>query len=403
MINKILYISYDGILEPLGYSQVFNYILKLSENHEIILLTYEKRKDLKTKELNNLRIECKNKNIKWVYLKYHKFPKLFSTFYDLFIGFVVTFFLIIFNNIKIIHARSYAPSLIAYFFKKMMGIHFIFDMRGFWADEKIESSSWKKNSAIYKITKFYEEKFLLNADKIISLTDKGADEIRKFKFLKNKNIDISVISTCANLNLFKPNEDIKHFILNKTSPLRIGYVGSIRLWYKFDKVINFFKILLKFYPNSILHIVNKGDHFYIRNYLIKNKINPINFFIEERYQYEMPISLKLMNAGIFFLNPTYSKKASNPTKLAEFLACGIPCITNSGIGDTELILNKNNCGIIVNNFNNENLSKSIFELIKLLNNKQTVINCRKTAEKYFSLDKGVKKISYLYKELINND
>ena len=47
MINKILYISYDGILEPLGYSQVFNYVLKLSKDHGIILLTFEKKKQFK--------------------------------------------------------------------------------------------------------------------------------------------------------------------------------------------------------------------------------------------------------------------------------------------------------------------------------------------------------------------
>ena len=321
----------------------------------------------------------------------------------LLIIFVVSFFIVISNNIKIIHARSYAPSLIAYFFKKIMGIYFIFDMRGFWADEKIESFIWKKNSLIYKITKYFEVKFFLNADKIISLTKIGVDEIKKFKFLKNKNIDISVISTCTNLKLFTPNADMDQFVINNSSILRIGYVGSVRLWYKFDKVISYFKILLKFYPNSILHIINKEDHSYIKDCLIKNKINPINFLIEEYHQYEMPAVLKKMNVGIFFLNPTYSKKASNPTKLAEFLACGIPCITNSGIGDTELILNEKNCGIIVNNFDNENLIKNIPALINLLNNKQTAINCRKTAEKYFSLDEGVKKISIFYKELTNND
>ena len=61
MINKILYISYDGILEPLGYSQVFNYVLKLSKDHEIILLTFEKKNNLKYKDLNILQDLCKKK------------------------------------------------------------------------------------------------------------------------------------------------------------------------------------------------------------------------------------------------------------------------------------------------------------------------------------------------------
>jgi hypothetical protein len=31
-----------------------------------------------------------------------------------------------------------------------------------------------------------------------------------------------------------------------------------------------------------------------------------------------------MNAGVFFINPFYSKIASAPTKLGEFLGCGVP-------------------------------------------------------------------------------
>ena len=42
---KVLYITYDGILEPLGQSQVLNYLEKLSEDHEITLMSIEKKQD----------------------------------------------------------------------------------------------------------------------------------------------------------------------------------------------------------------------------------------------------------------------------------------------------------------------------------------------------------------------
>ena len=192
------------------------------------------------------------------------------------------------------------PSLIGYFFKQVMGIYFIIDMRGFWADEKVEGLIWKKNSIIYKITKYFELKFLLSADKIISLTEIGVNEVKKIKHLRNKSLDISVISTCINLKIFKPKKNINQLISNRQAILRIGYAGSVRLWYRFDKVIIFFNILLKYYPNSILHIINKGDHQFIKNNLKKNKISPINFFIEECNQNEIVHSMQKINAGIFF-------------------------------------------------------------------------------------------------------
>ena len=54
-LSGVLYISYDGLLEPLGQSQVFQYLQKLAEEHQILLLTYEKPEDwAKTKERNAL-------------------------------------------------------------------------------------------------------------------------------------------------------------------------------------------------------------------------------------------------------------------------------------------------------------------------------------------------------------
>ena len=48
MLNKknILYISYDGILEPIGQSQILPYIIRLSEKYNINIITFEKSKDL---------------------------------------------------------------------------------------------------------------------------------------------------------------------------------------------------------------------------------------------------------------------------------------------------------------------------------------------------------------------
>ena len=55
-----------------------------------------------------------------------------------------------FQNIKIIHARSYIPALFVFFLKKFMNFKFIFDMRGFWADEKVDRMGWKKDDLKYK-------------------------------------------------------------------------------------------------------------------------------------------------------------------------------------------------------------------------------------------------------------
>ena len=43
--KKILYISYDGLLEPLGQSQILSYLKNLSSNFIFFLITFEKKTD----------------------------------------------------------------------------------------------------------------------------------------------------------------------------------------------------------------------------------------------------------------------------------------------------------------------------------------------------------------------
>ena len=57
-----------------------------------------------------------------------------------------------------------------------------------------------------------------------------------------------------------------------------------------------------------------------------------------------------VSLGIFFIKPVYSKIASCATKLGEFLSCGVPCITNRGIGDHNEILTNSRTGIVLNDF-----------------------------------------------------
>ena len=81
---KVLYISYDGVLEPLGQSQVLNYLKILSSEHDIYLLTFEKRTDLTSNNYQLVFDECKEHGIEWVHLDYHK--SLLGTYVDIIKG-----------------------------------------------------------------------------------------------------------------------------------------------------------------------------------------------------------------------------------------------------------------------------------------------------------------------------
>ena len=174
--KQIVYCSYDGLLDPLGSSQVLPYVNGISEkeNYNFKIVSFEKKKkDLRSNLLSFLN----SKKIAWVHINYSNKPPVFSTLYDIFKLKKNLKKILKTQKIDLIHCRSYITSLVALDFKKKYNIPFIFDMRGFYADERVDGKLWNKNkfpfNKIYNYFKKKEIAFLQHADYTISLTENG--------------------------------------------------------------------------------------------------------------------------------------------------------------------------------------------------------------------------------------
>jgi hypothetical protein len=80
----VLYLSYDGLMEPLGQSQVWQYLSGLSENHHIFLISFEKRADWENEsERARIKAAVAAKGVTWKPLRYHKRPSALATAFDI--------------------------------------------------------------------------------------------------------------------------------------------------------------------------------------------------------------------------------------------------------------------------------------------------------------------------------
>jgi len=393
----ILYISYDGILEPLGSSQIIPYLKGLSKKGvKYSILSYEKQADLsRYDDVLKLEKELASHGIKWERLRYHKSPPVISTFFDVVYGCLISFWLIKKNGIKIVHARSYVASLIAVILKKVCKNKFIFDMRGFWADERVEGGIWKKESLLYRTAKYFEEKFLCNCDSVVSLTNAGKAEIENLSFFNKRTTGITVIPTCVDLRKFKLKDEIPTN-KNREEKFTLIYTGSVSTWYMPYEMFEFFEILQKVINNSYFLILTREDKF-LKTILQKSG-NNISIFNAGHNM--VPQYLHTADTGIAFYKPGYSRKACCPTKFGEYLACGLPVIINSGIGDCDDIILKERVGVVINDFSQEEYESAIKELMQLLDEGDVLKKrCRETAEKYFSLEMGIERYWEIYKKL----
>jgi glycosyltransferase involved in cell wall biosynthesis len=112
----------------------------------------------------------------------------------------------------------------------------------------------------------------------------------------------------------------------------------------------------------------------------------------------VPAWMAAADAGIVLVRPSFSKVASCPTKLGEYLASGLPVASTAGVGDVDRILGPD-VGVLVRDFGRESLHAAAKRLVALASHSQTAGRCRDVATRYFSLDRGVERLLGLYRAL----
>lgn len=393
---SVLYISYDGVLEPLGQSQVLRYLERLAPDHKIVLVSFEKPDDWKhVARREALRNQIQTAGITWIPLRYHKRPSALATAFDIAQGLAVGAWAVMRHRVRVVHARSYVPSVIALVLKKVFQLKYIFDMRGFWADERVDGGLWPAGGRLYRVAKWFERRFLLNADCVVSLTQAAVDEMRTFPYLQGRMPRFELITTCADLELFRPSQDDPS-LLPADRPFTLGYVGSVGVWYLFDETLRCFQLLRERLPNARLHIINRGGHDYIKERMAALNIDPATVQVEAADHAGVACAMQQMDAGIFFYKPAYSKKATAPTKLGEFLGCGVSCLGNHGVGDMAAILEKEQVGVALDRFDESAMREAIDRLLQLTQTPGIQARCREVATRYFSLDQGAARYRAIY-------
>jgi glycosyltransferase involved in cell wall biosynthesis len=392
---SVLYISYDGMLEPLGQSQVLAYLKQLTFGRNVHLISFEKPHDWADhEERSRLARDIASAGIHWHPLPYHKRPSALATASDICAGIAVGTYLALKHRLRIVHARSYVPSVMALAIKRLTGAAFLFDMRGFWADERVDGGLWPREGVLYRVAKGYERRFLLRADHVVSLTRAGVRELERMPFLAGRMPPFTVIPTCADLTRFAPAPRPA-----SEQPFVLGYVGSAGTWYLFDEVARSFVELRRVRPDARFLIVNRTEHAYIRERLANAGVPESAYELSSASHHEMPLKIARMNAAVFFIKPVFSKQASAPTKLGELLGCGVPCLGNAGVGDMAEVLEGERVGVALRGFDDESLADGIARLLALADDPAASARCVAAAQRHFSLHEGVGRYDQLYRQL----
>lgn len=404
-MKNVLYLSYDGMTDPLGQSQVLPYLIELSKKgFHLTLISFEKPERFE-QERTKIQALCDQHTIEWKPQLYTKRPPVLSTLFDIRKMTRIAFSLHTEKHFQLVHCRSYISALVGIKLKQKKGIKLLFDMRGFWADERIEGGIWNIGNPLFKSIYTYfkkqEKRFFMESDAVVSLTEAGKEEILTWKLPSVTSEKITVIPCCVDLKLFNPQKTDPDLVFQKKSEHQlsgkyiVGYVGSIGTWYQLPEMLLAFKRIKHLKPDAVFLFVTKEAPSSILLEAKKLEIAPESIRVVSVQHQHVPLFISLFDCSIFFIRPTFSKKASSPTKQGEIMAMGIPLICNAGVGDTDGIVNHYHSGLVLKDTKDETISGINLDFPNFSRE-----NTMTGAQEYFGLERGIESYFSIYDRFV---
>ncbi len=308
-----------------------------------------------------------------------------------------------------VHTRPGIPTLVALWMKEKYSIHFLNDVRGFWADERVDGGMWNLRNplfrAIYHFFKKHETECLKKADSITCLTHAAKKEIHSWKDIPGQPLPIRVIPCSTDLDLFNPvniDSSLKEYyskLLNiQKEDIIFSYLGSIGGWYLTAEMMKFCKMVSDKIPAARFLFISPHRHGQIIQAAAISGLPADKIITTHAKRHEVPVLLSFSTYAVFFIKPCYSKISSSPTKHGEIMAMGIPVITNSGVGDVKEIIEQYNSGFVLEDLSETSMAAVIDKII--MNPSFENEKIRNGAAAFYSLGDAVESYRAAYVEVL---
>jgi glycosyltransferase involved in cell wall biosynthesis len=405
---RTLYLCYFGLREPLVQTQVLPYLRQLSQGGiEAGLLTFEpnRRSAWTLDEARDWRDRLRADGIRWSSLPYHKRPSLPATAYDIAVGGWVASRLVKRHGYHVVHARAHVAAAMGALAKRLTGSRLIFDIRGFNPEEYVDAGVWPPGGLNYRLAKCTERRLLAAADGFVVLTERA----REILFPEGTDVDgagrpIEVIPCCVDLGRFEaagiPCREQVRGDLGLAGRHVLVYLGALGGFYLTDEMAEFMAVARRRDELAFPMILTQSPPELIAAPLRRLGVPEGDYLVRRVAPSEVPRYLRAADLAVSFIKPSFSKVASSPTKVAEYLASGLPVISNAGIGDLDGVLKSDRVGVLVREFGADHYHRILDEADGLLRDSDISARCRASAARWFDLERvGGERYRRLYHRL----
>jgi len=396
--RRVLFLTHNGLTEPLGRRQVLPYLVGLAaRGWRFTVVSFEKRETATPLALATVERLTRAAGIRWTRLRYRRWPPVVATALNVVEGIVQAARLR--GEVDPLHARSAVPALIARWATRRRTTPWIFDLRGLLAEEYADVGHWRREGLRYRGTTAVERALLRAANGVVVLTHKVASDLEPRGV--GPDCPRAVVPCCTDTEIFRPSDEARRGVRDELGwghEPALVYSGSLGSWYRLEEMLDFHEAARK--DLETLRFLLLTPHTALAQEAVRRRALSNEVVVRAADPDLVPRYLAACDVGICFLGQHASKKASSPTKYGEYLATGLPVVTNSWIGDAQRFSNEPTW-LLVDRFAGDSYTRAARRIGKLLESPVTTRGAaRALAERELAMAVAVDRYETLYHQVL---
>lgn len=398
-----LFVSYGGLTSLIGQSQSFPVMSGLAgRGHDVTVLSYEM--DDRAALRDPVAQLCERRGIDWHPKRLRQRPHLLAKLIDMVEMQRTAYALATSKGADLIHCRAAVSGWAGLAVKRKTGLPLVFDMRGFWADERRAAGVWPDDSPLhhrlYLDWKRREQTLAGEADRIVVLTEAARREVETWPTYRGQPIEVIPCSLDpVRFPLKTPVEtaDARAMLGIAPQAVVVAYCGTIRADYAPEAMLAAFRSVAHARPGARLLMIGHHDPAAFAATAAAHGIDPKHVVSVAAEYDQVGWLLGAADLALCFRLPGYSSIGVSPIKLGEYMAAGLPVVTNEGVGDVADIFAEDGLGLVLPDLGPRSTGWVAGALDRLLASDPRAI--RDAALRRFSLDDALDRYETVWQSI----
>jgi len=261
----------------------------------------------------------------------------------------------------------------------------LWDVRSFWADQKVATGVFAAGSPQARIFRRIERAAACHSTRIVTLTASAVTELER-RYGGSLSERATVVTTCVDRRRFTPVPP------PATGPVRLLLAGTLNRYYDVPLMVEFVRAVGHRTAVELV-VASPGETGW------EDMLATVGATFTRVDPDEMPALVAGCHAGLSVCREDagVSLLAAMPTKVGEFLAVGRPVVVNAGLADAASMVRERAAGVVLGE--GAGPEEAAGRLLELLADDETQRRAVGLAADHFDLDAGVDSLVDVYRDL----